>query len=341
MENVYIAGISYYLPQVKLSNEMISKDHPEWSIDKISKKTGIENRFLAEKSETVSDMAVKAAEIFFEEYNIDRSSIDYLLLCTQNPDYTLPTTACIIQEKLGLSKSIGALDFNLGCSGFVYGLGLAKGIVSTKQAKRVLLITADVYSKIINEKDKSNKTLFGDAATVTLVTSEERLTEKTFKILDFCYGTDGSGYDNLIVKNSGTNKYSEQTEDVLDEQGTYVSNDSYLFMDGTKIFNFTSFNVPPMIQDVISKNNMTDEEISYYVFHQANAFMLDFIRKRCKISEEKFYVSMNDTGNTVSSSIPIALKRLFKEKIDVDNVLLCGFGVGLSIGGVIIKKYEN
>lgn len=339
MFKAYINGISYYLPKNSLDNADISLDHPEWSVEKISEKIGISNRWIADKDEYVSDMAIKAVNKFFEEHDINRDRIDFLLLCTQNPDYTLPTTACIIQDKLGLPKTIGALDFNLGCSGYVYGLGLAKGLVISGQAKNVLLITADVYSKIINEKDKSNKTLFGDAATVSLVTNDP--TDESFEILDFCYGTDGSGYDNLIVKNSGTNKYSKSTSDEFDENGKFISNDSYLFMDGTKIFNFTAFNVPPMIKDVLAKNNMMDSDISYYVFHQANTFMLDFIRKRCKIEEDKFFVSMNDVGNTVSSSIPIALKRLINKKNDLSKILLCGFGVGLSIGGVIIKKYDN
>jgi 3-oxoacyl-[acyl-carrier-protein] synthase-3 len=339
MSKAYIKGISYYLPKNSIDNAKISLKHPEWSIEKIAEKTGISNRWIADIDESVSDMAIEAANKFFEEHNLDRNEVDFLLLCTQNPDYTLPTTACIIQDKLGLSKTIGALDFNLGCSGYVYGLGLAKGLIISGQANKILVITSDVYSKIINENDKSNKTLFGDAATVSLITNEP--SSESFEILDFCYGTDGSGYDNLIVKNSGTNKYSNSTPDQFDDEGKYITNDSCLFMDGTKIFNFTSFNVPPMIKSVLTKNNVVDHDISYYVFHQANAFMLDFIRKRCRIEESKFFVSMNDVGNTVSSSIPIALKRLIKEKNDISNILLCGFGVGLSIGGVIIKKYED
>ena len=162
----YIKAISYYLPQYELNNAVIEKDFPEWSIDKIAEKTGIDCRYIAATDETAGDMAVKAAEKLFKEHNIDKSTIDYLILCTQSPDYFLPTTACVIQEKLGLKTSIGAFDMNLGCSGFIYGLGLAKGLVFSGQAKNILFITAETYSKFIHPKDKSNKTIFGDAAEI-------------------------------------------------------------------------------------------------------------------------------------------------------------------------------
>lgn len=339
MKKAYLSNISYYLPDKVLSNADISKRHPEWSIEKIAVKTGIQERRIAGENEFVSDMAVKAANIFFEEHRVDKKIIDFILLCTQNPDYVLPTTACIIQNKLNLSKSIGALDFNLGCSGYIYGLGLAKGLIQSNQAKNVLLITSEVYSKIINDQDKSNKTLFGDAASVSLVSVESSSAFASFEILDFVYGTDGSGYDNLIVKNSGARRKNEMMSDVSDEDGKFLYNDDFLYMDGTKIFNFTAFQVPPLVEQVLRRNNLSDSSISYYIFHQANAFMLDFVRKRCGIPDEKFFISMNDIGNTVSSTVPIALKRLLeRDNSSIDNILLCGFGVGLSVGGVIIKK---
>jgi 3-oxoacyl-[acyl-carrier-protein] synthase-3 len=341
MKQAHLSGISYYLPKNKIDNAMISNEHPEWSIEKISTKIGINNRWTADKDEFVSDMAIQAAELLFAEYHINREDIDFILLCTQSPDYVLPTTSCIIQDKLKLPTHIGALDFNLGCSGYIYGLGLAKGLIQSGQANNVLFLTADTYSKLIHTKDKSNKTLFGDAATATLVSSTAPKERLSFDLLDFCYGTDGSGYDNLIVKNSGAKRYAAESSDILDEEGKYIKNDSYLYMDGTKIFNFTSFNVPPMIQNILEKNRLTDQDISFYIFHQANSFMLDFIRKRCKIDKDKFFVSMDDVGNTVSSSIPIALKRLIQKNVDFNHILLCGFGVGLSIGGLIIKKHEN
>ena len=143
-------------------------------------------------------MAIKAAEKLFSEYQIDRSIIDFIMLCTQSPDYYLPTSACIIQNKFGLSTNIGAIDFNLGCSGFVYGLAMAKGLIKAGIAKNVLLLTSETYTKFIHEGDKSNRTIFGDAAAATLIS-----TDGYAAIEEFDLGTDGNGSENLIVRNGG------------------------------------------------------------------------------------------------------------------------------------------
>jgi len=168
----YIKAISYYLPEEIITNEDLVKEFPEWTIDKVASKIGINKRHIAKENETASDMATHAAENLFSEHNIDRSSIDFILLCTQSPDYFLPTSACLIQNRLGLSTSCGALDFNLGCSGFVYGLSLAKGLIAAGIAQNVLLLTSETYSKHIHPKDKGNRTIFGDASAATLVSTE-------------------------------------------------------------------------------------------------------------------------------------------------------------------------
>ena len=332
----YIKGISYYLPSYGLDNIIIAKDFPEWSIDKIAEKTGINCRYIADSDETSCDMAVKAGDKLFEEHNIDKETIDYLILCTQSPDYFLPTTACIVQEKLGLKTSIGAIDINLGCSGYVYGLGLAKGLISSGQAKNILFITAETYSKFIHPKDKSNKTIFGDAAAATLISSEDGFAE----IGDFDYGTDGKGAENLIVKNGAMRNKRTNTEALKDEYGNYLSDD-YLFMNGSEIFLFTLALVPKLIANTIRKNNLLKENIDLFIFHQANKFMLNSLRKKCKIENEKFYVNIANCGNTVSSTIPIALYNAKSENLlQKDNhVLLAGFGVGYSWAGTVIKIF--
>lgn len=335
----FINGISYYLPEKVLDNSTLSSMFPEWSVEKIAQKTGILSRHIADDNESSSDMALKALEKLIKEYGIDKQSIDYLILCTQTPDYMLPTTACIIQNKANLSKNCGAIDINLGCSGYVYGLGLAKGLVSTGQAKNVVLITSEMYSKIIHPKDKSNRTIFGDGASATLITSQPNTEFFTAKIKNFKYGTDGSGYEHLIVKNSGVNTNRENQKDLYDEEDNFISNDDYLFMNGKEIFNFTAFEIPKLVLGTLEVNSTNLSEIAMVIFHQANAFMLDFIRKRCGIDADKFFVSMSDIGNTVSSTIPIALSRAIKEKnLQLNQqLLLCGFGVGLSMGGVVIE----
>ena len=324
----YIKAISYYLPEEILSNDLINKEFPEWDIEKISSKTGINLRHISANDEFSSDMAVKAAEKLFEEHNIDRSTIDYLLFCTQSPDYFLPTTACIIQDKLGLNTSIGALDFNLGCSGFVYGLSLAKGLIAGEMAKNVLLITSETYSKFIHPKDKSNKTIFGDAAAATLITSHEGFCS----IGNFIFGTDGKGAENLIVKQGGMRfPVLEQNEDIQDEFGN-IRNDKNLFMNGTEIFNFTGEFVPKLTESILDKSGLTKDDIDLFIFHQANKYMLNHLRKKIKIPEEKFFISMEHCGNTVSSTIPIALYEAQNQEklLGVENLILAGFGVGYS-----------
>ena len=324
----YINCISYYLPEYELTNEKINLDFPEWGIEKISSKTGIDCRHISAEDEFSSDMAVKAAEKLFEEHCLDRSEIDYLLLCTQSSDYFLPTTACILQDRLGLNTTIGALDFNLGCSGFVYGLSLAKGLIAGGMAKKVLLITSETYSKFIHPSDKSNKTIFGDAAAATLISSESGFCS----LGEFMFGTDGSGAENLIVKQGGLRFASKNdNEDVVDEYGN-INNDKNLYMNGAAIFNFTIESVPKLTNNILTKAKLDINDVDLFIYHQANRYMLNHLRKKLGIPENKFFISMAQTGNTVSSTIPIALYEAQNQNklADIKNVVLAGFGVGYS-----------
>jgi 3-oxoacyl-[acyl-carrier-protein] synthase-3 len=337
MHSAYIIDTTYFLPEILVDNEKINAEHPEWSVDRISAKTGIEKRYYATENQTSGDLAYIAAEQFFEKGIIEREEVDFLLLCTQSPDYFLPTTACILQNRLGLSKKTGAFDFNLGCSGFVYGLGIAKGLISSGQANNVLLITAETYSKFINPNDKKNKTIFGDAASVTLISSQTAT--GAGKILQFSYGTDGAGAKHLMIKNGGFRNIQRGNGEDIYVGDEFYSNDDYLFMDGKEIFDFTVFNVPGLVNDCINKNEISPEEVDLYIFHQANQFMLERVRRMSKIPAEKFYIYIKDSGNTVSSTIPIALNHALKNNVirKGNKVLLCGFGVGLSMGATLIE----
>ena len=327
----FIKAISYYLPEKVVTNEELVKEFPEWTIDKIAGKVGVSERHLSAYNETAGDMAIKAAEKLFQENGLDKSTIDFVLLCTQSPDYFLPSTSCIIQNKLGLPTSCGAFDFNLGCSGYEYGLAVAKGLIAGGIAKNILLLTAETYNKYLHPRDKGNKTIFGDGASATLVS-----TEGFAEIGEFVYGTDGSGAPGLIVE-TGAARHKEKLNDVqFDEGGNPHSSDN-LFMDGKAIFDFTVKAVPPMINDVIAKNGLTKDDVDLYVFHQANKYMINFLRKLIAIEKEKFYVYLENVGNTVSSTIPIALCEAQKEGRLHGNILLAGFGVGFSWGGCIIK----
>ncbi len=328
----YIKAIAYYLPERIVTNEELVEEFPEWTVEKIADKVGVHQRHVASEHETATDLAIKAAERLFQyNPNVRKEDIDFILLCTQSSDYKLPTSSCVIQDKLGLSTSCGALDYNLGCSGYIYGLALAKGLILGGVAKNVLLLTSETYSKYLHPKDKGNRTIFGDAATATLIS-----TEGNASIGDFALGTDGEGYSNLIVKTGGS-KYPEVANDLkFDENGNPNSSD-YLFMNGTAIFNFTQRNVPVVVRKTLENNGMTMDNISLFIFHQANSYMLEFLRKKIKIPKDKFLIDMKETGNTVSSSIPMVLANAMKNGSPTGAVLLCGFGVGYSWGGTVLN----
>jgi len=333
----YIKAISYYLPEQKLDNDDINNLFPEWSIDKIASKTGINERRIAGKDEFSSDMAVQSAKKLFEEHSVSPDEIDFILLCTQSPDYFLPTTACLIQSALKIPTNAGALDFNLGCSGYIYGLGLAKGLVETGQAKNVLLITSETYSKFIHPQDKSVRTIFGDAAATTLV-SESGKNES--QITNLIYGTDGKGATNLIVKTGGM-RYArtEATAAIINDEFGNLRTEDALYMNGTEIFVFTLDSVPQLIKSVLEKAKMTMDDVNLFIFHQANSYMLEALRKKIGISKDKFFIFLEKCGNTVSSTIPIALSEAIKsgKAKEGDKILIAGFGVGYSWGGAIIQ----
>ena len=325
MSEAYIKGITYYLPKDKLTNTDLNQLFPEWSISKVSKKTGINSRHIAARDETAGDMAIKAAQKLIDEYSVPLNDIDFLLFCTQSPDYPLPTTACLIHKKLGLSNSCGAMDYNLGCSGYIYGLAIAKSLIVSGMAKNVLLLTAETYTKYIDKSDKSNRSIFGDGASATWIADNG-----VCAIGEFCLGTDGNGANNLIVEHGGARmNYLDDSQRAKPK----------LFMDGSEVFSFTISVVPELIEKVLDKNKLDTGSINIYLLHQANKFILDTIRKICDIPEDKFYIDLSESGNTVSSTIPIALTGILgTQSIKVgSNILLAGFGVGYSWGATVLK----
>ena len=329
----YIKGISYYLPERVFTNEELVLEFPEWSVDKVAAKVGVNSRHLAASDETAGDMAEKAARKLFEEYNINPKDIDFLLLCTQSPDYFLPSTACILQNRLGIPTTSGAFDYNLGCSGCVYGMAMAKSFVNSGLAKNVLLLTAETYQKYLHPSDKSNRSIFGDGAAACLI-SKEGIAE----IGECVLGTDGSGAEHLIVK-TGAARCKQPTGIITEDADGHQCFDDYLYMNGSAIFNFTLDAVPAMMKEILSKNKMEKDEVDYYVFHQANKFMLNTIRKVCVLPKDKFFVNLEKTGNTVSSTVMIGIKQCLEAGTIHEGmkVMVTGFGVGLSWGGTILK----
>jgi 3-oxoacyl-[acyl-carrier-protein] synthase-3 len=329
----FIKGISFYLPEKVVTNEEFVQEFPEWSVEKVAAKVGVTSRHVTTEKETAGDLAEKAAKKLFEEYNINPKTIDFILLCTQSPDYFLPSTACILQNRLGIPTTAGALDFDLGCSGCIYGLALAKGLIMSGTANNVLLLTSETYTKYLHPSDKGNRSIFGDGAAACLV-SKDGFAE----IGDFVLGTDGAKYETLIVKTGASRQRKETGFSSVDIEG-HIKRDDYLYMDGGAIFNFTLDVVPKMMKQILVKNVLEKEQVGYYVFHQANKFMLDTIRKVCTIPKEKFYNELASTGNTVSSTVMIGLKESIDNGTIVKgmNVMITGFGVGLSWGGTILK----
>lgn len=329
-----IIAIESYLPKTIVTNKNLGELHPNWNLDRLSKVTGIYTRHIASEDEHTSDLAIAAARKLFLNNKINESEIDFVILCTQTPDFYLPTTACLVQNSLGLSTSLGALDITLGCSGYVYALGLAKGYVDSGQANNVLVLTSETFTKLMNPEDKSTVPLFGDGATATLVSN----TQEDNQISGITWGSDGTGGKSLLVPNGGLRSGTTYSPNSQTSVRELVSNGFDLYMDGPEVFNFTIREVPPLVQECLIRSNLTLADIDYFVFHQANEYMLETLRKKLEIPKDKFLLQLNQTGNTGSSSIPIALaieeqNNRFRKG---DKILIAGFGVGLSWAAAVI-----
>lgn len=330
--DIFIKAISYSLPERVITNAELAREFPEWTEEKIEKKLGIKERHVISENETASDVAVSAAENLFKENGTDKSEIDFLIFCSQSPDYFLPTTACIIQQRLGLNNNIGAVDLNLGCSGWIFGLSIAKGMIAGGIAKNVLLLTSETYSRYLHPRDKGNRTIFGDGAAATLVSASGMA-----RIGEFVFGTDGNGAENLIVKTGAARQPSALGDLQFDDFGNPKSSD-YLYMNGTEILNYTLDRIPSLIGDVLKKNSVSIDDIDLHVYHQANKYIANLQRVKMKIPMEKYYCCFEKMGNTVSSTIPIALCEALKDgSIQVGTkVLSVAQGLGYSWGGVMM-----
>lgn len=331
-----LTAVAYHLPQAILTNAALEQEFSDWPAQKILDKTGIAQRHIAAPDETASDLAYHAAEKLFATHDIARADIDFLILCTQAPDYLLPSSACVLQQRLGLPTSCGALDINLGCSGYVYALAMAKGLVESGIRRKVLLLTADTYSKYINARDRSVRTLFGDGAAASVIAGGAQ--EQALG--PFVMGTDGSGANNLIVPAGGmrTARSAATARETKDASGNWRSQDD-LFMDGAQIVQFTLGAVPRTMQELLTAAGKTLDDIDHVIFHQANKFMLDALRRKIRIPEDKFVIEIDTVGNTVSSTIPIAIAiaRASGRIRPGDTALLLGFGVGYSWAGTLAR----
>ena len=306
---VKISAIDYHLPTTIEGNETLLRDNPDWDMPKILEKTGILTRFIASSKETAVGLAFEAGKKLLGNGSLSKD-IDLLILITQSPDHVLPTSACILQDKLGLGKNCMAFDVNLGCSGFIYALSIAGGLMESGIAHKGLILTADTYSKYIGKNDRTCRPIFSDGAAATLV--EKSGAEG---IGPFDFGTDGSGFDRLIVK------------------------DGEIKMHGSDVFLFTMRVVPSSVNAVLERAGLKMNDIDLFVFHQASKFVIDNLVRTLSLDPATVFTNYENIGNTVSASIPIALKDAEKQgKLKKgDAVMLMGFGVGLSWGTSLVR----
>lgn len=325
-----IGPIAIHFPERAETNADLQAAFPEWDMPAIAEKTGIGSRYIAAPDETASDLAVAACEKLFREFGIARESIDFVLLCTQTPDYPLPTTACLLQHRLGLPESCGALDFNLGCSGFVYGLAIADGLIRMGAARRILLVTAETYSKYIDDQDRSLRTIFGDAAAATLVQASDRQS-----LTGFQFGTDGSGADTLLVADGGARVEQDAIKPRHRKRWK-----SRLYMDGPSLLSFTIVAVPKLIEQVLALAELTEPQIELYLLHQATRKMLEQLQTRLGLDDVSLPIMLENYGNTVSCTLPILISDLRRQgRIELGTQsLLIGFGVGWSWAGCAWKE---
>lgn len=322
---ITIRKISYHLPDKIEGVDTLLRDNPDWDMPKILEKTGIHNRHVAAAGETAVDLAFKAGEKLLAGIS-DSEDIDLLILVTQSPDYILPTSACILQDRLGLSKNCMAFDVNLGCSGFVNALSIAGGLIGSGVAHKGLILCSDTYSKYIRKNDRTCRPIFSDGAAATLV--EESATDC---VGPFDFGTDGSGYKHLIVRGSGAR--DADNVPAMGDGGGVIE------MSGSDVFLFTMRVIPPCVRKLLNRAGLTLDEIDLFVFHQASKLVIDNLIRHLALDQSKVFTNYENIGNTVSSSIPIALKDADMQGRlkEGDLVMLIGFGVGLSWGATLVR----
>lgn len=331
-----IVGTTFVLAENSLSHELLEERFGSDSMKKVISGAGIRNRRVVRGTECGSDMAFEAAERLINNYGIDRERIDGLIYCTQSPDYILPSTACVLHKRLHLKTGCAAFDINLGCSQYVYALSLANGMISTEAASIVLLLTGDTMTRVVHPKDRSVVPLMGDGGSASLV----QAVPENEGFLGFELGTDGSGYEYVIVPAGGFRRprSAETTVEVTDQEGNTRTAEN-LYMNGAAIFHFAITVVPKTVHSVLARVGIRIDEVDLFLFHQSSKFMLDYLLKKLSIPAEKTHFYLEEIGNCSGSSLPILLgDALSKGKIKPGFlILLMAFGVGFSWGATLIR----
>jgi len=321
-----IAGVVSCVPPRTIDNDYFAERFGDKVAD-VVKMTGVKTRHWVENGVTTSDLCARAAETLFERLDWDRTSVDAVIFVSQTPDYRLPATACLLQDRLGLRPGVIGIDVSLGCSGYVHALWLASMMIETGAAKRILLAVGDTSSIMNDPNDRSTALLFGDAGTATAVEAAEGTAEATFIL-----GTDGSGGESLIVPKGGFRscaghpKFADFPSDIL-------------YMDGGEVFNFTLKAVPTLITETIMASDVAPEEYDLFLLHQANTFMIKHLAKKAKLPADKVPINIDRFGNTSSATLPLLMTDLAAETLKERRcrIGLFGFGVGWSWGGASLE----
>ncbi len=335
--SIRFEDIAYALPAQIISNADLVAENSSWDITRIEGRSGVLERHIAGADETALDLAVEACRQLFQRHPDLPARVDALIVCTQSPDYIMPPNSCLLHKSLELAEEVLAFDFNLACSGFVYGLAIIKGLVAAGMARNVLFVTGDTYSRYIHANDRSARVLFGDGVAATWITSSAG---QGAGVVDILCGTMGALYDRFIIPAGGLRmpKSQQTAQPQVDESGNIRTAEN-IYMDGMGIMEFVLAKVPAQVRTLLTRNQMTVADIDLFVFHQASKLVLDSLARVLRIPPEKMFQNIAHLGNTVSATIPIALK----EAMDAgmlqrgQKVLMSGFGVGLSWASAIAE----
>jgi 3-oxoacyl-[acyl-carrier-protein] synthase-3 len=322
-----IMDIEYNLPEKIISNKFFAENYPEWDVEITQQKTGVHERRIAEDGQTAYDLALVAAKKLLNKHPGLSDKIDAVIFCTQSPDYIMPSNAFLLQRDLGLKSSVMAFDYNLACSGYIYGLLMSSGLLSVGVCKNILLVTADTYSKYIDENDRATRFLFGDGAAATWIGNKADHSMKPLisSFDSFKCASDGKGWDKFYIEAGACRN---------------MTGKSKISMNGLHVLNFVNSKVTKQISEALAENELSPADIDLYLFHQASNLALESLARFLKFPEQKTFSNLKNIGNTVSSSLPILIKDYFDNHSlpDGSKILLCGFGVGFSWGTLIAER---
>ncbi len=331
-----IEAIAYSLGQKVVTNDQLLSENPYWDMTKILERTGVASRPIAAAGKTALDMAHEASVKVLRQLEINSSDVDALIFCTQTPDYMLPPNSTLLHGRLDMSTRVMAFDISHACSGFMYALGIARSLIVSGTAHRVLVITADTYSRLLHPLDRSTRPLFGDGAAAAIVSAHQ----PSMTVLDMSFGTSGKHADRFIIRNGGArNRVSSADDRVVPDKSGRINSPDHIYMDGMGVLSFFNHAVPVAVHEILAKHNKSIIDISFFVFHQASQLALDGIARSLKIPSRKMVIDMADTGNLVSASIPVVLTKCIANKLFAQGqlVVLCGFGAGLSWSTALIQ----